>query len=190
MTIRKLEQLDIGNIAQIHQKYLNDGLLANLGYDFLREFYKSLLMEKSSFTFVATEKSKIAGFVTAASDFNRIKKSALRNLWHLVLMQVLKNPILITKVLGLPFYPGFKKDSKIPEILSLAVTPENRGKGIGKALLTSCKQEFKKRGFASFLLSVRSSMKEANAFYQKIGLVKVKTATFMGEEIVFYKGKC
>lgn len=190
MTIRKLEQQNIGHVAEIHRKYLNDGLLANLGYNFLKEFYKLLLMEKSSFTFVATEKNKITGFITAASDLNRIKKNALRNLWHLVLMQVLKNPSLIAKVLGLPFYPGFKKDAQIPEILSLAVTPENRGKGIGKALLARCKEEFKRRGFKSFLLSVRSSMREANAFYQKIGLVKVKTATFLGEEVVFYKGKC
>lgn len=190
MTIRKLEHQDITDVAEIHQKYLSDGLLANLGYNFLKEFYELLSREKSSFTFVATEKNKIIGFVTMASDLNKIKKKAIRKLWYVVLLRVLKNPNLITKVLGLPFYPGFEKDTQIPEILSLAVTPENRGKGIGKALLFKSKGEFKKRGFKSFLLSVRSNMKEANAFYQKIGLTKVKIANFLGEEVLFYKGKC
>lgn len=190
MTIRKLEYQDIDSIAILHEKYLSDGLLANLGLSFLKGFYKLMLEEKSSVSYVAVEKKTIIGFIASCVDLNKVKRASIINLWNPVLVQIFKNPRLILTIISLSLHPGLKVDREVPKVISLAVTSENRGKGIGKSLLGKSKLEFKKRGFRYFVLSVKASMKDANAFYQKIGLKSVKVANFLGEEMVFYKGRC
>lgn len=188
--IRKLAAPDIKRIASLHRKYLREGIIAKLGQDFLEDFYKVTLNQKSVFTLVAVEENDIVGFVTGAVHLKAVPQIMLRALAKSVLISVVKNPQILPKLIQIPFYPSFAKNNNFGEIFSIVVTAQKRGQGIGSHLIRACCQEFRKRKCRLFVLSARKSMKDTSVFYEKVGLKKEKTVKFLGEKIVFWKGIC
>lgn len=186
MIIRKITIEDIPEVAYIHFKHLKVGVLSHLGENFLREFYKSLLNQNSTFTFVAFHDSKIIGFATGAINLQTVPKALITDLWLPTLFAVIKNPAIAVKLLQTPFYPSFKTNVDIGEIFSLAVTPGFRRQGVASKLIESCKKEFKKRNCKYFQVSVRKRMHHANSFYLKMKLKQKSSAKFLNEEIIFY----
>jgi [ribosomal protein S18]-alanine N-acetyltransferase len=57
------------------------------------------------------------------------------------------------------------------ELLNLAVLPEERGRGWGRALVQACIDELRPVGVASLFLEVRESNSVARAFYGALGFV-------------------
>lgn len=55
------------------------------------------------------------------------------------------------------------------EIYALYVKPENKRKGVGKALMTYVKDDFYKRGYAHMILWCLKDNHPARAFYEKMG---------------------
>lgn len=186
MIIRKITNEDIPEVASIHFKHLKVGVLSHLGEKFLREFYKSLLKQNSTFTLVAFHDSKIIGFATGAINLQTVPKALITDLWLPTLFAIIKNPVIAVKLLQTPFYPSFKTNVNIGEIFSLAVIPGFRRQGIGSKLINSCKKEFKKRDCDHFQISVRKKMLQANSFYLKMKLRKKASGKFLNEEIIYY----
>jgi len=193
MTLRKLKLNDIGQVAKLHHAYLNQGILPTLGISFLEGFYKVLLSQENIITFVVVKDNTIVGFATTGTGIETLPKLVIKKLWKEVLTSVLKNPMLLLKMVQVPMYPGFKQKSaqnRPGEILFLAVDPKNRGQGIGKSLIGRCGKQLKAAGCRHFILSVRESMLDANSFYKNIGLKKLKVTKFLGENFVFWQGTC
>ncbi len=188
--ISALEKKQIAEVAKIHKKVLSDGFVSTLSENFLNKFYLALTESPDIFTLVATRNKKILGFVSCTTNVKKLPFFLIRNLWKDIILEMLKNPSVILKFIESIFYPSFNDSAVSCEALSIAVINTERGQGIGKNLILNAKSEFKRRKFAEFQLSVRSTMLNANNFYQKIGLSKIKTAKFLGEEINFWKGKC
>lgn len=187
MKVRKLRIQDVHEVSLIHQSYLKQGILSHLGEQFLEVFYKTLLVEDTTFTLVVTKNRGIVGFATGAVKLNAITRIMLSKLWVYVIFCLFKNPAVFMKLIQMPLYPSFRKDTLgVGEIFSIAVMPQHRGMGIGTNLINACAKEFKKRDCPNFQLSVRKKMRYANKFYIKIGLKKKGKAKFLGEDIVFY----
>lgn len=180
---------DMKQISIIHETVLRDSFLASLGNKFLEKFYKSTLNNENMATVVVVDEDKIIGFATFGTQLGTILKTTFAKIFKETLFALAKNPSILFKLISIPFYPSFKDKAKFAEIFSLAVLPQYQGKGIGKSLLNYCKNELNKRGYNNFIISVRSSM-EANNFYRKIGLTKVKSTKFLGENINFWQGEC
>jgi len=183
------DKTDLKQVSIIHASSLKDGILTSLGQGFLFNFYKNTKGQKNIFTLVAVEKGKIIGFATGAVELNSVTGVLFPKLWKDALIAVIKNPILIPKLIQIPFYPSFKNVKKQGEIFSLAVEYDYRGRGIGEKLVDSCKKEFIKRGYNEFIVSVRGKTK-ANRFYKKIGMIEIKHNKFLGEKFTFWQGKC
>lgn len=190
MNIGKLAQSDVKKVAALHRNYLSDGFLANLGQKFLEKFYSAVLTQKNIFIFAAREDNKIVGFLCGATQTSTMPKIMFEKLWKELLTIILKNPLVLIKLMQIPFYPGFKPKKDTGEILTIALLPEYRGRGIGKKLILESKKEFRQNYYHHFFISVRDNMKEANNFYRKIGLKKVKSKKFLGEVINFWQGSC
>ena len=75
---------------------------------------------------------------------------------------------IIGYTIGLP-----RNDSA--EIVSLAVSPDWRRKGIGTILTNSLIDHFKEKGLKEISLCVRTKNKKAISFYQKLGFKILKT---------------
>lgn len=186
--IQKLDKDQILQIVNIHKQFLSSGFMASFPLIFLEKYYETLLNSEDVFTFIAVDGQKVLGFVTATSNVKSMPRLIITSLWRKVLIMVIKNPLLILKILQVPFYPSFNDRNSNCEILSIAVVPSARRHGLGKKLIFASKLEFKRRKFKNFQLSVRDSMKEANSFYKKIGLKKIKSAKFLQEKINFWQG--
>jgi ribosomal-protein-alanine N-acetyltransferase len=63
----------------------------------------------------------------------------------------------------------------VAEIISLAVRPDFRQKGIGKELTNFLISHFKKRGVKEIFLEVRTENKTAISFYKNLGFTVLKT---------------
>src|SRR3989344_1730517 len=189
MLIKKIAKKDINQVSLIHRDNLDTGVISHMGISFLEKFYETLLKQDNIFTFVAIEDSKIVGFATAACDLKSIPRLIIQNLWQEILISLFKNPFLLYKLIQMPFYPSFKEHGQIGEIFSIAVLPEHQRAGIGTKLIKRCQREFKRYKCKLFQLSVRKKIKSANNFYVKIGLKKKSQGKFLGEDIIFYKGK-
>ena len=187
--IKKLDKDKIPQIAGIHKQCLSNGLIASFPLDFLEKYYDALSKSKDVFTFIAVDDQKVLGFITATYNVKTLPKILIIHLWKEVII-LIKNPLFLVKILQLFFHPSLRDKKSSCEILSIAVVPSARRHGLGKKLISAAKLEFKRKGFKKFQLSVRDSMEEANIFYQKIGLKKVKSAKFLGETINFWQGPC
>ncbi|MDI6591774.1 MAG: ribosomal protein S18-alanine N-acetyltransferase [Patescibacteria group bacterium] len=64
---------------------------------------------------------------------------------------------------------------RVAEIISLAVAPDWRQKGIGKALIEFLINHFRQKNIKEIFLNVRTKNKAAISFYQKLGFKILKT---------------
>jgi ribosomal-protein-alanine N-acetyltransferase len=62
------------------------------------------------------------------------------------------------------------------ELVSLAVDPAMRGRGVASALMESTLRRLRFRGFSRFGLMVKVTNESARAFYEKYGFNKVRRA--------------
>jgi len=76
-------------------------------------------------------------------------------------------------------YEGFAEQLEYPEIRMLAVTPETRGKGVAKALITECIKIAKARGFQSIGLHTGDFMVNAMNLYEHLGFKRLPEFDFI-----------
>ena len=70
-------------------------------------------------------------------------------------------------------YVGSQTVLDSTDILNVAVSPDHRGRGIGRALLTELEQRLRQQGVTEVLLEVRPSNTPAIALYTSLGFVQV-----------------
>ena len=70
-------------------------------------------------------------------------------------------------------YVGSQTVPDSTDILNVAVSPDHRGCGIGRALLTELEQRLRQQGVTEVLLEVRPSNAPAIALYTSLGFVQV-----------------
>ncbi|MBU9723525.1 MULTISPECIES: GNAT family N-acetyltransferase [Bacillaceae] len=75
-------------------------------------------------------------------------------------------------------YEGYVEELDYPEIRMLAVGPNARGKGVGKALIRECIQRSKARGYQYIGLHTGEFMKNAIALYEQFGFKRVPKYDF------------
>lgn len=66
-------------------------------------------------------------------------------------------------------YVAASISAKVAHVISVAVKPENRGRGIGEKLLGRLLEELKYKGITMIFLEVRVSNKAAINLYRKLG---------------------
>lgn len=189
MKLKLLSAKEVAQVAKIHKLYLKEGTLSQLDEGFLKDFYASTIAEANIFTVTVLQENEVLGFATGAVNLSSIPKNIIPKVLKSFILSVAKNPLIFFKIVQMPFYLSFTQKTKSAEIFSIAVLPKSQGKGIGKALIDFCRKEFKKKGYTNFLVSARNNM-EANKFYKKIGMDKIRSVKFLGDTINFWQGSC
>jgi ribosomal protein S18 acetylase RimI-like enzyme len=75
-------------------------------------------------------------------------------------------------------YEGYLDKQDYPEIRMLAVSPQQRGKGIASALVSECIRRAQAKGFPSIGLHTGEFMKPAMKLYEKMGFERVPEHDF------------
>lgn len=85
-------------------------------------------------------------------------------------------------------YGDWVDDASYPELRLLAVTPEARGRGIGKMLMEACIERSRQAGASAIGLHTGDSMAVALPMYERRGFVRVPELDFDVEGGELVKG--
>ena len=176
MTISPLKPGDAAEAARLHIAGISTGFISSLGQAFVAALYESIATDDGSFGFVATENHRVVGFTAFTTDLSKLYRHVIRNRGHRFVL-VLARKMLSVRVLKRVFdnlcYPSRTEKMNLPraELLSIAVVPEEKGKGIGAALISAGFEECRKRGIDKVKVLVAAANVPANRLYQKAGFV-------------------
>ena len=172
---------DAPAMAALHRSELPDGFLSSLGDAFLVRLYRRVVRSSRSFAIVAsTDELAVAGFVAGTEDTGLLYRQFLA-LDGLVaglaaLPQLLRSPQRVLETLRYGS-SGAKEPSDLPpaELLSLAVVPEARRRGVGRALVGSFQLELARRGVAASRVVVAASNAAAIDLYRACSFRRVQS---------------
>ena len=165
----------IDEIVDVHIKAFPDFFLTFLGPKFLKEFYKSFIVDEQGIGFVAIENNKLLGAIVGPLNPQGYFKRLLKRKWYVFCFAsigaVLKNPKVIKRLFRAVFYRGESPPGGGRALLSsIAVSPDAQGKGVGKALVSNWLDEVKSRGGkGAFLTTDAKNNDSVNDFYQSLG---------------------
>lgn len=168
--INSLASKDAKSISLIHSEALAGDFLPSLGFNFLSTFYSGVLLKPGVYGFGYDDKGKMVGFVVGTSDsssfFSMALKAKFLKLSFCLLLQLIKNPLLIKNVLETFLYTSKDKGPKA-ELVVIAVINKMQGKGVGKKLVQALEEAFITDGINEYKLTVHAD-KSAVQFYEHL----------------------
>ena len=189
--IQPLSKKHAAAAARLHREQIDTGFLSTLGHGFLKQLYAAIPSCPSGFGFVWIEPDgEVAGFIACAESTGRLyKQSLLRRgvLMAIPLVRFVVRPAVMKRMWQTLRYPA-EVAAELPraEVLSIAVAPDARGKGIGKALMRVAMDEFAGRGIGRVRVAVWAGNDPANAFYKRCGFVRACTREHHGKAMNIY----
>ena len=166
----------VSEVARLHMTGISEGFLSSLGEKFLCCLYGAAAESEMSFGYVAVDKGKVLGFVSCAESTGGLYKAILKKYLHKLLwacLPAMLKPRNIKHALETLFYPArVEGDLPSAELLSIVVSQEARGLGLGRKLVEACSDEFRRRGIGSFKAMVFEKF-PSNSFYQRVGFKSV-----------------
>jgi ribosomal protein S18 acetylase RimI-like enzyme len=169
--IRAAEPSDAQAVGSLHSRMIRSGFLSSLGPGFLRLLYESLISGDSGAVFVAVRGDTVVGFIAGTDDTGRFYKEFLRTravaaLWHL--LPALVRPRTWAKVIETLRY-GSREQELSAELLSMAVAPTVRRRGVGVRLVEALLADAASRGLEGMKVVVGSENRAALSLYERCG---------------------
>lgn len=175
--LRAMELFDVAPVVRVHMSSFVNFFLTFLGPAFLKELYKGTIADPSGIAIVAESNGGIYGFVTgtvASSGFYH--RLIVRRWWRFGLASVtavIKRPAIVPRLLRaftMPRQTADKQDRGT--LMSIAVSPDGQGKGIGRVLALAFLREAVRRGVKQVDLTTDATGNEVvNRFYENLGFV-------------------
>jgi ribosomal protein S18 acetylase RimI-like enzyme len=172
--IKPMQKDHAPDVAELHRIGIDTGFLSSLGPMFLRQLYEAVPSCPSGFGYVWQEPDgRVLGFIACAESTGKLyKQSLLRRgvLIALPLLRFLVRPSVIRRMYHTWRYPSqVGDDLPVAEVLSIVVSSDASGKGVGKALMKAAFEEFRRRGIAGAKVAVGANNEVANGFYRSCG---------------------
>lgn len=169
--------LDSSNqIVNIHLQAFPEFFLTSLGKRFLKTYYKSVIADQTGISLgLINDKNEFVGFsvgTNISKGFHKrlVKKNILPFLVQGLIILFI-NPKSILRLIK-NFDKGNNKDDdgNYAELLSIAVSPEAKGAGIGKEMIAQFEAEAKAKGCIKVALTTDYfNNDDVIAFYKKSG---------------------
>lgn len=177
-------------VADIHREAIDTGFISSLGPAFVTQLYRAISTCPHGFGFVSTRSGRVTGFIAGAVHVAGLYKYVLLHRGHrlvLPLARYIVGPRTLRRIFQTLFYPA-RLSASLPkaEILSVAVTPEERGRGTAVSLMNAAFGEFRRRGCRDVRVVVAAENAPANAFYRKTGFRLATTFDSHGIPSVVY----
>lgn len=170
--IRRARPGDAAAIARIHREALPDAFLPSLGDRFLRRLYRGMASDPRAVALVAENGQGVVGFaagVPSVGDFYRrffVRHgipAAVAAVPHAL------RPGTMRKVRESATYPDGTAALPESELLSIAVDPAVRSKGIGRVLAQGVVSGLAEVGAREVKVVVGADNEGANRFYEHLG---------------------
>lgn len=178
-------------VARLHTIALQGDFLPSLGEEVLKNIYLGTLEKPNIYSLCFKQSNKIVGFVIGTKDINLFFKEAFKNRFIFIIYQiilaVLKNPLLIKKILETVTYTSKDKGPRA-ELVVIAVHPKMQGKGIGKMLINELEKTFIENGVKTYKLTVHAD-KSAVRFYEHLRFKKISSFKLYAKIWYIYQRK-
>ena len=177
ISYRKSKVSDSNQIAKIHLKSFPTFFLTTLGYSFLKTYYTSCVKSKEAISICAinNETKKILGFAVGclnSKGFN--KKLIYSNLgayFYQTLILLFTKPVALIRLFKNLGKGNIESDKgNYAELLSIGVSPDQNGLGIGQHLLAKFENQVREKGINTITLTTDADSNDSVLrFYKKSG---------------------
>ena len=171
---KDLQVAHAGQVAALHIQCISTGFISSMGIDFVTSLYDAIVKSKSSLGVVAVKNEKVIGFVAFTTNLNKLYKSIIRRKglkFALLLAGNVLSLRRIKKIFETLSYPARIKKMNLPpaELLSIAVAPEERRKGLAGQLIEKGLRLYRKTGVDKVKVLIGADNKAGNKLYLKSG---------------------
>jgi ribosomal protein S18 acetylase RimI-like enzyme len=162
-------------VAHLHVANLDQGFLATMGVGFLAELYRAIDKCPQSVLIVKCEQGKVVGFVSGlAAPMSVVYRRLMRRflIWSMPLFPVLGSPARMSRVVEILRYAKSESphlDLPTPELLSIVVASDCRGKGVAESMYADLIDYFRQVQVAKFKIVVGEKLLPAQRFYDRMG---------------------
>lgn len=173
IVLRNGTSADAAAAAELHAGQIREGFLASLGPRFLTRLYRRVARVPGSFLLVLEVDTRTVGFLAGSVDTGALYKEFLIRDGVLAVFScawcLVRSPRRVFETLR----HGTSEDRSEPELLAIAVDPEARGLGGGRALVEEFLTEISRRGRSTAHVVVASENDRAVALYRRSGFTVV-----------------
>lgn len=187
----RLTSADAIMVGQLHRSTISTSFLSTLGERFGRYLYKGILSSPDAFGFAAKgPDGRILGYVACAQSTSRVYVQGILRDGVMMAMSLLPHiwrGSVLRRLWETLRYPS-EIPSELPqaEILSIGVSPEAHGRGIGTRLMTAALGEFRRRGTLQVRVAVWTGNTTAIKFYERCGFELTLQRTHHGRPMNVY----
>jgi ribosomal protein S18 acetylase RimI-like enzyme len=186
--------------ARLHAEGIQEGFLSGLGVGFLAKLYQGIAEAQDCGVLAALEEDEVLGFISYARDVKRCYRDVLKKHWPGLAKALGPNFLRLgfyRKVAETLAYPLLHRGSgsadsqpnSLPvrtELLSMAVGPQARGKGVGKCLVQEVDAAFQAMGLPGYFVVTHGVDERSNGFYLSCGFSQTRTFTSHGKPMNEY----
>jgi ribosomal protein S18 acetylase RimI-like enzyme len=179
--VRASKDSDIANVVDVHLASFQNFFLTFLGRQFLEQLYREIAREPGHVFLVAMgSENEVIGFVAGVPDLALFFRRLARKKWLTFglasIPAAILHPSIVPRLLRALNSSSTASSASCPAtLMSLAVAPEAKGKGVGKCLVERFTREMAQQGIRSYCLTTDRDHNEAtNSFYRKLGFAKTR----------------
>ena len=179
--IRDAHPGDIKEIVNVHLASFPNFFLSFLGRRFLQILYREIMREPGNVSLVATAKDeRVVGLAFGIADQSALYSRLAAKKWIAFALAsaraVVKQPMIVPRLWrALRYARGVTGSTCSALLMSLAVSPSEKGKGMGKLLVHEFARKLKEEGVEEFCLTTdRDDNDSTNAFYSKLGFTRAR----------------
>ena len=178
-----MELADVDSVVRIHLASFAGFFLSFMGPLFLKEFYRTTILDQSGIALISTQADGISGFAVGTTEPRGFYKRIILHDWYRLLMAsfipMLREPKTLFRLarrLLTTARSNYAENETL--LLSIAVHPSKQGCGTGKQLIECFSMEAKTRGMTSVSLTTDKLNNDlANQFYVRNGFTRTGSFT-------------
>lgn len=180
-------------VAGLHRSAINKGFMSSLGVGFLSHFYRAIDETAGGVLVVEKRNGQVVGFASGATSVTDVYRRLAARRWRVALSIVPAiSPSMLLKLAESYRYGATRHSGTeafpTAELLSIAVKPEYRGKGVAESLFKALCLRFRDLGVSEFKIMVGRELVGAQKFYARMGAVAVaETEVHRGERSVIFR---
>ena len=172
LTVRTGTEPDAAAVAALHASQITEGFLSFLGPSFLTRLYRRIIRTPGSFLLVAEDRGAVIGFVAGSRDVGALYRTFIARDGLAAAVGSAGRLLRSWRKVGETLRHGTSSGSGTGrgiELLSIAVDPGLRGRGVGRALVTAFLDQVRSQGDRAAYVVVASDNAAAIALYANEG---------------------